>query len=93
MYTFSIGAGQCGQFCTQPDTGLIAAGLDVGYQLTFRHLYVAFVAGFGVGAGTYREWEVVTPFTTTLAGGVLPSNPIAPVVLFNLNFLRLGGWD
>ncbi len=92
-YTSSLGANfSCGTICGSTDTGLVAVGIDVGYQFTFRKLYIAFVAGAGIGAGNYPDLTVVSPFVTTF-GSSAPPAAVAPVLLVNLNLLRVGGWN
>ena len=81
-------------FPTSNQQGLVALGFDAGYQLTFRHMYIAFVAGMAVGAGTnYTPFEIATPWPRFTVFGGTPPEPIAPVVLVNLNLLRIGGWN
>lgn len=93
-YTSSLGVNfSCGTICATTDNGVVAVGLDVGYQFTFRKMYVAFVAGVGLGAGNYVDMTVVSPFVTPFGSSAPPPNGVAPVLLVNLNLLRVGGWN
>lgn len=93
-YTTSLGVNfSCGSFCPQSDNVLVAMGVDVGYQFTFRRMYYAFVIGFGGGGGTYPDMSFVTPFQTNFGGGLPFAGTFNPVLLLNLNLLRVGGWN
>ena len=85
-YAFNLGEQS---FSQNLDRWLVALGIDVGYQFTFRHLYCAAVLGLALGAGNYEAWDVPTPWLIGFASSAQSTNP---VILFNMNLLRIGGW-